>query len=197
MADPTAATLTQMRNIQVKTGKTIAALHAALAAAGLSKHAEKRSWLMAQFKLGHGDANAVVNVQGPTYAAVLAALGDAPPASAAPAGDPLDAIYSGNKAHLRPLHDAVMAVVTALGPHELAPKKTYVSLRRKKQFAMVGPATQALIEIGLNAKDLPPHARLKAVPPGGMCAFTLRLGQAAEIDADVRGWLKAAFAAAG
>lgn len=200
MADPLAATLTQMRNIQARTGQSIADLHAALNATGLAKHAEKRSWLMQQFKLGHGDANAVVTVQGPTYADVRAALGAAPPSGAAPtvpAGDPLDAIYAGNKAHLRALHDAVMAAIGPLGPHEQAPKKTYLSLRRKKQFAMVGPATQALIEIGLNVKGLPPHSRLKAMPPAGMCNYTVRLGSTAEIDADLHRWLKAAYEAAG
>jgi hypothetical protein len=187
-----------MRNIQARTGKTIAELHAAVAAAGLSKHAEKRSWLMEHFKLGYGDANAVVTVQGPNHAAVLAALGSAPPAAAAATGaDPLDAIYSGNKAALRPLHDVVMTAIGRLGMHEVAPKKTYLSLRRKKQFAMVGPATNDQIEIGLNVKDLPPHARLKAMPPGGMCQYAVRLGQAGEIDADLQRWLKAAYDAAG
>jgi hypothetical protein len=59
MADPQAATLTQLRNIQIKTGKTIAQLHAVLAASGLAKTGERRSLLMERFKLGYGDANAV------------------------------------------------------------------------------------------------------------------------------------------
>ena len=46
MADPQAAQLTQLRNIQAKTGRTIAALHAELGATGLAKVSEKRTWLM-------------------------------------------------------------------------------------------------------------------------------------------------------
>ena len=73
----------------------------------------------------------------------------------------------------------------------------YVSLRRKKQFAMVGPATKDSVEIGLNAKDLPPHARLKVLAPGGMCQATTRIGSAAEVDKLLTGWLKRAYDAAG
>jgi Domain of unknown function (DUF5655)/Domain of unknown function (DUF4287) len=195
MADPQAATLTQLRNVQARTGKTIAELLAAVQASGLAKHGEKRSWLMEQFKLGYGDANTVVSfVDKP-----LPDLAGTAPAAlpAVHEGDPLDAIYSGAKTHLRPLHETVMQAVAALGACELAPKKTYVSLRRKKQFAMLGPATKDLIELGLNARDLPPHPRLKAMPPGGMCQYTVRLGQAAEVDDTLMGWLRAAYQAAG
>jgi hypothetical protein len=195
MADPLAATITQLKNIQAKTGKTIAQLHAAVAASGTTKHGEKRSWLMAQFKLGYGDANTVVHfIDKP-----LPDLGGGAPVAAPPAaeGDPLDAIYAGAKAGLRPLHDAVLAAVEVLGEFEQAPKKSYVSLRRKKQFATVGPATKDSVEIGFNAKDLPAHPRLKVVPPGGMCQATTRISSAAEVDAALKGWLKRAYDAAG
>ena len=195
MADPAAATITQLKNIQARTGKTIAELHTAIAASGASRHGERRSWLMEQFKLGHGDANAVVLF----FDKPLPDLGVgrdsvAPPTNAAAAsGDPLDTIYTGAKATLRPLHDAVMAQVKAFGAFEEAPKKTYVSLRRKKQFAMVGPATKDSIEIGLNAKDLPAHPRLKLQPPGSMCNATTRISSAAEVDALLVGWLRQGF----
>jgi hypothetical protein len=195
MADPVAATVTQLKNIQGKTGKTIAQLHEAVLATGLAKTGERRSWLMEQFKLGYGDANAVALFVGKP----LPDLGGG--ASAANAtgadGDPLDAIYTGAKAGLRPLHDAVMKLVKGFGTFEEAPKKTYISLRRKKQFAMVGPATKDAIEIGLNAKDLPPHARLKVQPPGTMCQVTTRISSATEIDAALKGWLQQAYDAAG
>jgi len=193
MADPNAAVLTQLGNIQKKTGKTLAELHAALAASGTQKHAEKRSWLMQQFGLGYGDANTVVHVA----ANPPAGLGPAPAAVAAATEDPLDAIYSGAKAALRPLHDAIMAKLAEFGEFEIAPKKTYLSLRRKKQFAMVGPATREQVEIGLNFKGYAPGPRLKILPPGGMCQATVRLSTKEEVDAELLGWLRQAFDAAG
>ena len=195
MTDPQAATLTQLRNIQTKTGKTIAELHAVLAGSGLAKTGERRTLLMEQFKLGYGDANAVALFYGKPVPDLGATAAPAKPAVAD--GDPLAAIYTGAKAGLRPLHESVMAFVNSLGPFESAPKKAYISLRRKKQFAMVGPATQDAIEIGLNAKDLPAHARLKVQPPGSMCQATTRISTAKEVDAALKAWIKQAYDAAG
>lgn len=193
MADPQAALLTQLGNIQKKTGKSLAELHAALATSGAVKHAEKRSWLMQQYGLGYGDANTVVHVvDNPP-----AGLGPAPAVAAEAAADPLDAIYAGPKAALRPLHEAILQMVEGFGDFEVAPKKANVSLRRKKQFATVGPATRELIEIGLNFKGYTATPRLKLLPPGGMCQASVRLGSAAEVDAELQGWLRQAFDAAG
>ena len=193
MADPQAALITQLRNIEARTGRTIASLHAALAGTGLTKVGEKRSWLMTTHKLGYGDANTVALLVGK----IPPGLDGAAAAAPVSAGDPLDVLYAGPKAHLRPVHDAVMKAVRAFGAFEESPKKTYISLRRKKQFAMVGPATKDQIEIGLNAKDLPTHARLKAQPPGSMCQATTRIGSAKEVDEMLVAWLKRAYDAAG
>jgi Domain of unknown function (DUF5655)/Domain of unknown function (DUF4287) len=183
MADPQAALATQLRNIETKTGKTLAQLREVIAQSGLAKHGEVRAMLQQRFGLGHGDANTLAH----------AAKGEPALADA----DPLGAIYSGAKAALRPLHEALMRKISALGAFEIAPKKTYLSLRRKKQFAMVGPATKDQVEIGLNAKSLPADPRLKALPPGGMCQYTVRLSDAKEIDAALIGWVRAAYDAAG
>lgn len=195
MPDPQAATLTQLRNIQDKTGKTIAELHAVLAGSGLAKTGERRTLLMEQFRLGYGDANAVALFYGKPVPDLGSGAAPAKPAVAE--GDPLDAIYTGAKAGLRPLHETVMAFVNSLGPFDAAPKKAYISLRRKKQFAMVGPATKDAIEIGLNAKDLPADVRLKVQPPGGMCQATTRISTAKDVDAALKGWIKQAYEAAG
>ncbi len=194
MADPQAATITQLRNIQARTGRSIAELHAVLAASGLAKTGERRSLLMDRFQLGYGDANTVALFYGKP---VPALDGGTPGLAPLAEGDPLDSIYSGAKAALRPLHGAVLQLVQGFGDFEQAPKKSYVSLRRKKQFAMLGPATQTQLEIGLNAKALPPSPRLKAMPPGGMCPYSLRLASAEEVDAELASWLRAAYDAAG
>ena len=185
MADPQAAVANQLRNIEARTGKTFAQLCKLIADSGLAKVGEQRTMLMEALGLGYGDANMLA----------LCAKQSAAPAAAG--GDPLDAIYAGGKAPLRALHEALSVAIDKLGAHEKAPKKTYVSLRRKKQFAMLGPATKDALELGLNAKDLPASARLKAMPPGGMCQYTVRIGATSEIDAELIAWVRAAYEAAG
>lgn len=185
MADPAAALATQLKNIETRTGKSLADLKALVAGCGHDKVAGQRSWLMQTLGLGYGDANTVVMLAKQAAAASPAAA------------DPLDAIYAGAKAGLRPLHDALMSKIRTLGPFEVAPKQKYVSLRgAKKQFAMLGPATKDQVELGLNAKDLPDHPRLKKLPPGGMCQATVRLSATEEIDATLMGWLRTAYDAA-
>lgn len=185
MADLQAAITTQMRNIEAKTGKTFAQLCQLIAESGLTKVGEQRSMLMEKLGLGYGDAN------------TLALKAKEAAAPAPDDGDPLDAIYTGAKAPLRALHERLAAEIDKLGAHEKAPKKTYISMRRKKQFAMLGPATKDQIELGLNAKGLPASGRLKALPPGGMCQYSVRLSAAGEIDSELMGWVRAAFEAAG
>ncbi len=185
MADPQSAIATQLRNIEAKTGKSLAQLSRLIADSGLTKVGEQRSMLMAKLGLGYGDANML---------AIRAKEAAAPaPADA----DPLDAIYGGAKAPLRALHERLAAQIDRLGAYEKAPKKTYISMRRKKQFAMLGPATKDQVELGINAKGLPASARLKAMPPGGMCQYSVRLSKASEIDAELMSWVKAAYEAAG
>ena len=185
MADPEAAVATQLRNIEGKTGRTFAQLCTLIADSKLTKIGEQRAMLMERLGLGYGDANTVA----------LRAKQAATPA--ATDADPLDAIYPGPKAPLRKIHERLHAAVSKFGPFDAAPKKAYVSLRRKKQFATIGPATKDQVELGLNAKSLPASPRLKVLPPGGMCQYSVRLSKPGEVDAELLGWVRAAYDAAG
>jgi hypothetical protein len=189
MADMDKALATQLANIQKKTGKTLDQLNDWLKATGLAKHGELRTAAKEQLGLGHGDANTLVTLY------LRAATPGAPPPAGA--GAAVDEIYVGPKAALRPIHDRVMAAIEGFGPFETAPKKGYLSLRRKKQFATVGPATKTQVEVGLNAKQLPAGGRLLALPPGGMCQYKVRLAAVGEVDAELVGWIRAAYDAAG
>lgn len=158
MADPAKALATQLANIQTRTGKSLKELSAIIAASGLSRHGEIRDMLKQKLGLGHGDANTLVHV-------VLKSDGQSAAAEQGlSTGDVLDGLYSGPKAELRPIHDQLMVQINKFGAFETAPKKTYVSLRRKKQFAMIGPATNTRVEVGLNMKGVPPTDRLIQPP---------------------------------
>jgi hypothetical protein len=180
---------TQLDNIQKKTGKTFDELAAIIHRSGLSKHGEIRDHLKRELGLGHGDANALVH-------AVLRSDGQR---AAEGKGEDavLDEIYSGARVGFRPIHEKLMKEIHAFGEFEVAPKKGYVSLRRKKQFAMIGPKTNTRFEVGINAKDLKKNARLLEQPKGSMCNYIVNLTDVKEVDAELVAWLRSAYESAG
>jgi hypothetical protein len=109
----------------------------------------------------------------------------------------VDAIYTGARAGLRPIHDRLMAAITGFGPFEIAPKKGYISLRRQRQFAMIGPATNSRVEVGLNGRGMEGTARLETQPPGSMCHFKVKLTDAAQVDDELIAWIRQAYDTAG
>jgi hypothetical protein len=181
----------QLENMQTRSGKSLDELAAIVRASGRTRHGEIRDFLKTELGMGYGDANTFAHYY-------LKPEGERPgDGPAAAPGEALDAIYTGAKAGLRPLHDTVMSAIAALGPFEVAPKKGYVSLRRKKQFATVGPASKGRVEVGLNARGLAAGPRLTELPAGGMCQYRVHLTGADEVDAELVGWIREAYAGAG
>ena len=185
MANVDQAKASQLRNIEAKTGRSIQALCAEVHASGKVKHGEVRSWLMERFGLGHGDANALAHAA----SADTTVHGDT--------DDSLTQIYSGKKEHLRAIHDAALAVLTPWGEFEVAPKKTYVALRRKKQFAMLGPKNSSEAELGINLKEQIVSNRIVQQKPGSMCQYAVTLTNPKDIDQEVLTVLRKAFDASG
>jgi hypothetical protein len=171
MNSPDKAYATQLANIEQRTGKTLAELAKIVRASKLEKHGEIRDMLKTKLGMGHGDANTLVH---------HLKQADAPPAPAS-TDAVLDEIYSGAKADLRPIHDALMTAINKFGEFEIAPKKGYVSLRRKKQFAMIGPTTKTRVDLGINAKELPADPRLISMKQPAMCQFQVRLERADQV----------------
>ena len=179
------AVQTQLDNIQKKTGKSLAELSAIAKSSGLTKHGELRDMFKEKLGLGHGDANALVH-------AVFES--DGTRAAEGKSDDAvLDEIYTGPKSAFRPIHEKLMKEIDKFGEFEIVPKKGYVSLRRKKQFAMIGPKTNTRFEVGINAKKKKKNSRLLEQPKGSMCNYIVNVTDAQEVDSELVAWIKSAF----
>ena len=103
------------------------------------------------------------------------------------------AIYERKSDLQREIHELVMEQINKLGKFEIAPKKTYLSLRRKRQFAMLGPASKGRVEVGLNMKGIPGTERLLEQKPGGMCQYKVFLDDPSHVDEELLGWIRQAY----
>lgn len=185
------ATETQLKNIQARSGKSLEELFAMIKNSGLSKHGEMREMVQRECGLGYGDASTLVL----TYKKAMEEQESK--AAGTSKGDVLDEIYSGAKASLRPIHEKLVAAIDEFGAFEVAPKKGYVSLRRKRQFAMIGPVTKTRVEVGLNMKGVQGTERLIELPAGGMCQYKVNVMQVDEVDEELIAWIKQAYDGAG
>jgi predicted transport protein len=173
--------------IEDETGKTLDFFVKAVRDAKLSKHKEILNYFKDEHGLSYGYANTMAHAVRDVIEGVKSE----------------DALvteqYTGAKADLKPIYDAVMKAVAKLGKDvEIAPKKTYVSLRRKKQFAIVQPSTKTRMDIGLIIKGKDTTERLEEGSKwNGMCTHRVRVTEKGEIDPELVGWLKEAYEAAG
>ena len=182
---------TQLENIQKKTGKSLEGLASLVQTSGLSKHGEIRSMLMEKLRLGYGDATMLTHfVQKTDAQSAIKEKGIT-------GDEAVDEIYTGPKANLRPIHEKLMQSINQFGEFEIAPKKGYVSLRRERQFAMLGPATNTRFELGINIKNLESDERLIEQPTGSMCNYKVRLTEADQVDERILSWVRQAYEAAG
>ena len=185
------AKATQLENIQKKTGKSMQELSELIQSSGLSKHGEIRSMLMEKLGLGYGDATILIQHVLKTDVQIIVQE------KGLSTDQFLDEIYSGLKVSLRPIHDKLMSAINQFGEFEIAPKKGYVSLRRKRQFAMLGPATNTRFELGINIKDLETDERLLEQPAGSMCNYKVRLTNPEQVDETILSWVRRAYEKAG
>lgn len=185
--NPTDTVAKLIEALKETTGKTLEEWTAVLNATGLDKHAALVAHLKTEHGLTHGRANMIVLKARGTDAGSMD-------------GDALvEAMFAGDKARLKPIYDAILAACGTYGSDiEPQPKKAYVSLRRKRQFGLAQPSTKDRLDLGLNLKGVAPAGRLEASGAfNAMVTHRVRLGCEAEVDAELLGWLRAAYDAAG
>lgn len=105
--------------------------------------------------------------------------------------------YKG-KEHLRHIYDALIDKILSFGSDiELAPKNAYVSLRRKKQFACLKPATKTRFELELILKGQPAEGILEIIPgAGAMCTHKIKIESLDQVTDEAINWAKLAYSKA-
>ena len=177
------ATRTQIRNIESQTGKSLDELIRIGLETGITKHKELQAFFTTEFGLTYGNANVLTVF---TRDKMKGASGEEE--------NFVDAQYTG-KETLRPIYDALIAAVEGFGDDvEIAPKRTYVSLRRKRQFGLIQPSTATRVDVGVNLKGVEPVGRLeKSGSFNSMVSHRVRLSAASDVDDELVAWLRQAY----
>ena len=105
-------------------------------------------------------------------------------------------MYGGPKASLRPIHDQLVKLARKLGKDVvITPCKTYVALRRKKQFAIVKPTTRTRVDLCFTLSGVKPQGRLEAVRKigGDRLSHVIKIESPKGIDDEVKRWLAEAY----
>ena len=172
-----AETQKRVDGLPASTGKSLPEWFTILEASDLEKHGEMMALLKTEHGVSHGFAN---------FIALMYRNQDGPEGE-----DLIDKQYA-TRPNLRPIYDAIVGAVADFGPDvEIAPKQATVSLRRKKQFALVNPATKTRVDVGINLKGEPGGDRLRAT--GGMCTHSVGVTSIEDVDDELLGWLREAY----
>lgn len=175
-------TQTMIENLKKNTGKTLEQWIAIVQKENFEKHGEILKFLKEKYEFTHGFANLVAH---------KARSSDA--CSAENTDDLITNQYKG-KEHFKTIYDRLILEISAFGNDiEIAPKNMYVSLRRKKQFAILNPATKTRFEIGINLKGQEPKGKLEAEKPNSMCSHKIKISEISEIDKEIMNWIKIAY----
>ncbi|MHA2027720.1 MAG: DUF5655 domain-containing protein [Candidatus Thorarchaeota archaeon] len=173
--------------IEKDTGKTLDDLVKMVREAKLTKHKQILNYFKDEHGLTYGYANTMAHAVRDVIEGVKSE-------------DTLvEEQYADAKADLRPIYDEVMKAVKKFGGDvEIAPKKAYVSLRRKKQFAIIQPSTKTRMDIGLIIKGKDTTERLEEGSKwNGMCTHRVRVTEKDDVNSELVDWLKEAYEAAG
>ena len=109
----------------------------------------------------------------------------------------VEKMFSGGKAHLRPIYDALLKLGLKTGKEAKAcPCQTIVPLYRNHVFAQIKPTTQTRIDMGFALGDTKPTGRL--IDTGGFAkkdriTHRIPITSVDDIDDEVKHWLKVAY----
>jgi len=170
---------TMINNMPDKTGKSLQEWKDVLAKTSFTKHMEAVKFLKSKHNVSHGFANTIVTL------------------SKEETNEPQDLVnnqYKG-KESLFPIYEELTKHINSLGSDiTITPKKTSVSVIRKKQFLLIKPATKTRVDLGFKLKDKAITDRLgDSGPFGTMCTHRVKLSNVTEIDEELKSWILEAY----
>ena len=181
-----------LMSLPEKTGRSLDEWIQLVEEEGPTSDTERRDWLKAQHGLGTNSAWWIAD------RAAGRGREDGDPAAYLEAADGyVSAMFSGNRAALRPIYDRLLKLGMSLGNDvKVCPCQTIVPLYRRHVFAQIKPASNTRIDLGLSLKDTPTPVRL--IDTGGLAkkdriTHRIAIASPADIDAEVKHWLRYAY----
>jgi len=178
--------------LKEKTGRSLDEWLELVKKSGPATEKERRDWLKKEHGLGTNSAWWIAE-----RAEGKGAETDDPDAYLRAAEGHVEKMYSGGKAGLRPIYDALLKLGLALGKDVKAcPCQTIVPLYRNQVFAQIKPATRTRIDFGFALGARQAEGRL--IDTGGYAkkdriTHRIPISSLKEIDAEVRKWLRIAY----
>ncbi len=175
------------KGLKENTGKSLSEWIKIVRKQNFEKHGQIMTFLKTEHGFTHGFAN---------FVALKAREADA---GSHEADDLVDAQYSKGKEHLRPIYETLLNTALSFGDDvDVAPKKSAVSLRRKRQFVLIQPSTKTRIDLGLKLNNAELTGRLENSGPfGAMCTNRIQITEETGVDDEVINWMKLAYEQAG
>lgn len=173
---------TMAANLLTNTGKSLTEWIEIAKLNNKSKHGETVKWLKETYDLGLFFADLIVHKANGTDSGSMSE------------GELIDLQYKG-KENLKPIYEKLLTEILSLGSDiEVAPKKGYVSLRRKKQFACLKPATKTRFELELIIKGQEATGILEAISgAGAMCTHKIKIENESQLNNEIFNWIKMAY----
>jgi hypothetical protein len=164
-----------------RTGENVAAWNRRIVAQVFGDERALREWLTGQGVTGYAQALLVWERFG--YPDFLTTSAD----------ELIDGQYA-DRPQLRPILDAVLAALPALGPATVQARKTMISLvGPRRTFAVVQATTKSRVDLGLRLDNDKPGGRLLAARDIGAATLRIPLAAPEDLDEEALGLLRRAY----
>ena len=179
-------------DLKTKTGRTIDEWLRLIKKSGPKDEKARRDWLKTEYELGTNSAWWLAERAGGKGSE----LGD-PDEYLKAAEGYVETMFSGAKAGLRPIYDALLKLGLGVCKEAKAcPCQTIVPLYRNHVFAQIKPTTRTRIDFGFALGDTKAKGRL--IDTGGFAkkdriTHRIEIASLKDIDAEVKHWLKVTY----